>query len=482
MAKYNGQLIRQFDSETSGNADAIGRVEVRLTGLPTLADVFSDEALSVPLSNPLFADDTGYYEFFIADGTYDLVIGRSPNQKTIEGISIGAGGGGTGTGLEIGDNLLTNRDPGTDFLDRNGQVKAEQDYPDLAGTLGYPFIDVPEGFTPVPPYVSAAQANITSSTPFGIFAKDTSGGIYVPSNTVSGLNGGFLYSVDGGDTEAYSEGSNTGVRYMVATNSSSIIIAVGASGVVDVFDFVTKALIGSSSAGTTTHTSAYYDSVMNTFYAINASGQVYSSTNPAAGWTFERTITGVGAGTIFVRNTYGGFVVYGITDKDLYFLDDLITGTPVKVIENTTGGDLLFSNSFCDCGSGLVIHTSTSGRKVYSSDDFGETFSEITPTPSVSGLSIVGLVNIGGGAFACSDSDGEMLYSLDFGLSWLPSGANLIPDPRILYHNTQGDCVSVPANSTSRVRMNAILPSNQQFLVSRLLPPNSTDKYYVKAR
>lgn len=64
-------------------------VSVFETGTTTLADLFSDEPLTLPISNPAQADDCGRVDFYIASGEYDILIQRFDIEDTrFDDVSI----------------------------------------------------------------------------------------------------------------------------------------------------------------------------------------------------------------------------------------------------------------------------------------------------------------------------------------------------------------------------------------------------------
>jgi hypothetical protein len=63
--------------DTFGNALNGATVTVYLAGTTTPATLFSDAALSAAKANPVTADITGYYSFFVAPGQYKLKIERA---------------------------------------------------------------------------------------------------------------------------------------------------------------------------------------------------------------------------------------------------------------------------------------------------------------------------------------------------------------------------------------------------------------------
>lgn len=82
MRRYNNSVVQQFPTQASGTAGAGLPITVRNQD-NSLADIFSDSGVT-PLDNPLRTDDEGNYFFYVADGTYNLIINEgNPRQEEI---------------------------------------------------------------------------------------------------------------------------------------------------------------------------------------------------------------------------------------------------------------------------------------------------------------------------------------------------------------------------------------------------------------
>lgn len=84
MQKYFDAVLSSDGSPVTGV-----NVTVKLSGTNTLATLFSDAAGTVPLTNPVVTDTRGIFQFYAADGRYDLTFsatGFSP--YTFTDISI----------------------------------------------------------------------------------------------------------------------------------------------------------------------------------------------------------------------------------------------------------------------------------------------------------------------------------------------------------------------------------------------------------
>jgi hypothetical protein len=69
MQKYFDAVLSSDGSPVTGV-----NVTVKLNGTNTLASLFSDAAGTVPLANPVVTDNRGIFQFYAADGRYDLTF------------------------------------------------------------------------------------------------------------------------------------------------------------------------------------------------------------------------------------------------------------------------------------------------------------------------------------------------------------------------------------------------------------------------
>lgn len=100
-------MEKRFDSivDLKGNAVEGATVRVQSYHAGTLSTIYSDSLGVTAIPNPLTTDDTGYFEYYAADGHYSWVITTNTDTKTINDIIHGSGAGGdesffvaTGTG------------------------------------------------------------------------------------------------------------------------------------------------------------------------------------------------------------------------------------------------------------------------------------------------------------------------------------------------------------------------------------------------
>ena len=75
MRIFNDSVVLQFDSKTTGNSGASIPVTVRDSETGVKAALFSDN-LTTPTvtTNPVISGPKGNYSFYVADGTYDVII------------------------------------------------------------------------------------------------------------------------------------------------------------------------------------------------------------------------------------------------------------------------------------------------------------------------------------------------------------------------------------------------------------------------
>lgn len=71
MAHYQAVVRNKLGGIVPG-----ANVSVFETGTSTLADLFSDEALTTSIENPTQADNCGKVDFYIASGEYDILVQR----------------------------------------------------------------------------------------------------------------------------------------------------------------------------------------------------------------------------------------------------------------------------------------------------------------------------------------------------------------------------------------------------------------------
>lgn len=77
-------------TDSFGNAKA-ATVTVYLAGSSTLATLYSDAALTVSLSNPVTADDAGFYEFYVNPGAYKLSYAHASfGTEEVDYVTIGS--------------------------------------------------------------------------------------------------------------------------------------------------------------------------------------------------------------------------------------------------------------------------------------------------------------------------------------------------------------------------------------------------------
>lgn len=91
LAIYTGVAI-----DSSGNAISGADVEVRLESTGVLASIWSDEAGTVPLSNPALAltDSSGRFSFYVAgaDRGYSVMVTKAADTYTLHNQAIGTAG------------------------------------------------------------------------------------------------------------------------------------------------------------------------------------------------------------------------------------------------------------------------------------------------------------------------------------------------------------------------------------------------------
>lgn len=85
MQKYNGQLIRQFASNVTGNAASGVAVTVRKQSDASLATLYATNNIAgATLPNPITTTDKGFFAFYAADGVYTLTFSDSTPVQVIQ--------------------------------------------------------------------------------------------------------------------------------------------------------------------------------------------------------------------------------------------------------------------------------------------------------------------------------------------------------------------------------------------------------------
>lgn len=85
MQKYNGQLIRQFASQITGNAAAGVLVTVREKLDDSIATLYvSNDIAGATLPNPMLTTDKGFFSFYAADGVYRVSFSDGTPERVIQ--------------------------------------------------------------------------------------------------------------------------------------------------------------------------------------------------------------------------------------------------------------------------------------------------------------------------------------------------------------------------------------------------------------
>ncbi len=88
MKKYLNSVVAKFDTTQSGNAATGTTITVRDSSTGLRASLFSDNGVTA-LSNPFTVDNNGNYEFYVADGRYNIIQDENlPTQLTLADVSI----------------------------------------------------------------------------------------------------------------------------------------------------------------------------------------------------------------------------------------------------------------------------------------------------------------------------------------------------------------------------------------------------------
>lgn len=78
IQKYSGEILNQF-----GRPVVNSTVAVFLTGTQSAASLYSADNINSPTTNPIIADNLGYFFFYTPDGVYDVVVSGPTIATTI---------------------------------------------------------------------------------------------------------------------------------------------------------------------------------------------------------------------------------------------------------------------------------------------------------------------------------------------------------------------------------------------------------------
>ena len=88
MKKYLNSVVAKFDTTQSGNAATGTKITVRDSGTGLKVDIYSDDGVTIK-DNPFTVDSNGNYEFYVADGRYDIYQDEDlPSQLILRDVSI----------------------------------------------------------------------------------------------------------------------------------------------------------------------------------------------------------------------------------------------------------------------------------------------------------------------------------------------------------------------------------------------------------
>lgn len=166
MARYNGKLLRKFDSDSTGNIYKNGQVAIYDdSSLETLSTIYSDEEMTVEKSNPFLADDEGNFTFFIESGTYSFSLGSSPflvNVQDVEIFSKDDGGLNLIKDGPVGTTILFSESPSDKWLARDGSTYSVSEY-DIANSVGFDVNENPETFLELATYETSETFTNTNT-------------------------------------------------------------------------------------------------------------------------------------------------------------------------------------------------------------------------------------------------------------------------------------------------------------------------------
>lgn len=379
-------------------------------------------------------------------------------------------------GATTGQADLFNYEPVKGRVKNDGLKRLVSDHPDLAGMPGFPISSDPVGYNVEDKYNSLLQLS-TGTAPFQkVTILDDNGEIFIGS----GSNiGGFAFSDDGGLTEKSSTESTTVFKFGVSTDSSSVIISHGFSGIIYAYDYNSKIQLSSKSAGSEYIFSSCYNKELLEFYAMNTKGYIYSSDNPiTSNWIAEGYIAGLPilSSTTFSK-TKSGYVIN--QEKNIYFVDDLTTGT--ATLKFTAVGGKLHSikTSESDSDVGVVFVGNTGLNSAHVTVDGGETYTQATAT-GLTQANIVDSIKVTDDIYVIIDSDNKFNITFDFCETFesIETGSLIALD--VLYKTDNLSVISTTKNSKERYKITPVPGENPEFTSKKIDSPNENFSYWTK--
>lgn len=412
----------------------------------------------------------------------------------ITSAQIDSGGGDSSE--NIGDNRLTNNDPGPTHISR--KVESTQpvvDYPDLAGKPGYPF-DVD---------IASYQIGVHYDTSPGIFA----------SNATSDFG---FHSTDATGMSVASSGRDEDFFVKITTNSDTVVqransvvirssyndpalgIFIGEeNGNIEKYNYTTYAL--ETTTLVRANSQVVYinrDNGLNSFVVVcidattETTAYVYTGASLST-LIFQNEITYPAASQIFFTKTSTGYLVsyresvIDANEATVHYFPQIATGSNLvldssnKVIgvNGNSNDNIIFKSSQDkDTGNGLV--SIEGDASMHRTTDGGQTFTQINPVGmSLDRVNFMAHIELD--TYIALRST-EVYFTTDFGNTWTGIGgfASTGGNPMAYMFGTDVTCYY--AFFTDKNIAEAVSPAGVSFKVSQLDSPNFTDEYFVKGR
>lgn len=98
MQKYFDNVISSNGTPLSGAS-----IQVNVSG-GSAATIYSDNGITVR-SNPVLTDSLGYFEFYVANGNYNLIVSKA-GYPSVTRSDVTIGGGGVPSGEDSASNIV----------------------------------------------------------------------------------------------------------------------------------------------------------------------------------------------------------------------------------------------------------------------------------------------------------------------------------------------------------------------------------------
>lgn len=374
-------------------------VTVTLHGTTTLASLFSDNGVT-PLANPFAANTDGSYQFYSADGNYDVTMsgglnGGFPIPVTVPNVSLNSGGGGgTQPTIEVNGTVVPpnvyNFINGTNTVitnPENGDIRIDSTGGGVCGQSFIPCLNTPNTWTTgIQTFLSSGNNNVP------IVVQGFGGGTVTPAYVqgsalqVSGPFFGCAYTLNGvvaGDSIiAIAWSSRSGTPATISDSASDSytqagFAAIGGAGGVTVF--VAPSVAGGNTTVTMDQTGEVSNCTVLEYSGLSSSpldGLTFGSNGGGTSLALGPVITSNPTDIILTAVTYGNTTPVPVQPAG-YSLNFSAVGTPgaaqdlaAGLIVNSTGSySGTWTNSLASSWVGFIMALKAGGSALYQSGD-----------------------------------------------------------------------------------------------------------------